>query len=158
MLIDLPWHLFTALDIVAWLLIHLGVAYAVTRTDEERFSRQHWLFRPRSWELQGRLYRRLFAIHRWKRHLPDGAALFKQGFRKKRLISKNPDYLRRFRRETCRAETAHWLMMSFAPLFFLWNPPAAAWLNLAYGVLANLPFILTQRHNRYRLTAMLREA
>ncbi len=45
--------------------------------------------------------------------------------------------------------------MACAPLFVLWNPPLAAGLLVAYGVVVNLPFIVIQRYNRIRTTAML---
>jgi glycosyl-4,4'-diaponeurosporenoate acyltransferase len=155
MLIELSIPALVIVNILAWLAIHLGVAYAFTQAAESRFSPRHWLFRLRRWEDRGQIYSRLLAIHKWKRHLPDGASLFKRGFRKKRLLSKEPAYLRRFRLETCRAEAAHWLMMAFGPLFFIWNPPAAALFNVAYAVLLNLPIIMVQRYNRYRFNMIL---
>ena len=42
-----------------------------------------------------------------------------------------------------------------SPLFVLWNPPLAATLLAAYGVLVNLPFIAIQRYNRFRTQALL---
>lgn len=40
-------------------------------------------------------------------------------------------------------------------LFFIWNPLWAGFIMIAYAILANLPFILTQRYNRPRLQRLL---
>jgi hypothetical protein len=39
-------------------------------------------------------------------------------------------------------------MLGCFPIFFLWNPPWACAVVEAYGVAANLPFIIVQRYNR----------
>ena len=44
------------------------------------------------------------------------------------------------------------------PVFVLWNPPLAAALLSAYGVVVNLPFIMIQRYNRFRIAAVLQHA
>jgi glycosyl-4,4'-diaponeurosporenoate acyltransferase len=142
-------------NVLGWLVVHLGVAWAVTQLDARRFDPRAWLFRERGRERAGQLYQRLFRIEAWKRLLPDGAALFRRGFRKKRLGNRSPEYLARFRVETCRSELAHWIVVGFAPLFFLWNSPAVGLLMIAYALLANLPCILTQRYNRCRLNRVL---
>jgi glycosyl-4,4'-diaponeurosporenoate acyltransferase len=143
-------------DVLAWLVVHLGVAWAVTRLDPRRFDPRAWLFRERALERGGRLYQRLFRIESWKGSLPDGARLFRRGFRKKQLAARSPEYLARFRVETCRGELAHWIVVACAPLFFLWNPPWVGLVMIAYALLANLPCILAQRYNRLRLGRVLR--
>jgi glycosyl-4,4'-diaponeurosporenoate acyltransferase len=45
--------------------------------------------------------------------------------------------------------------MCCGPVFALWNPPLAAVLLVGYGVLVNLPFIIIQRYNRFRILALL---
>jgi glycosyl-4,4'-diaponeurosporenoate acyltransferase len=155
MLIELSPGLLVVVNVLAWLAIHLGVAWSVTQLAESRFTTGAWLFRRRGFEDNGELYDRLFRVSQWKRWLPDGAALFKRGFRKKRLLSRDPAYLARFARETCRGELAHWLTLVAAPLFFLWNPTGAGLVMIAYGVLASLPFIIAQRYNRFRLERLI---
>jgi hypothetical protein len=110
---------------------------------------------PPRWEDGGRLYDRVFRVTRWKRALPDGAAWFKRGFRKKSFLSHDRAYLWRFLIETCRGELVHWVVMLCWPLFLLWNPPHVGALMLIYALLANLPFIVVQRYNRFRLQRML---
>ncbi len=156
-MIELPLLTTILIDSAAWLVLHLGLAWAVTQLPASAFSPRGWLFRERGWERGGALYERLFRVHRWKRLLPDGAALFRRGFRKKRLLSRDPAYLARFRVETCRGELAHWLVLASAPLFFLWNPPRVGLLMIGYAVLASLPFIVAQRYNRCRLSRLLRD-
>jgi glycosyl-4,4'-diaponeurosporenoate acyltransferase len=156
MLVELPLLWTIIVDTAAWLVIHLGVAYTVTQLPAGRFDHLGWLYRPRSWEDGGKVYERVLAINKWKRRLPDGAALFKKGFRKKRLVSKDPAYLRRFRTETCRAELSHWVVIAFAPLFFLWNPVHVGVFMIGYALAASLPFIVVQRYNRYRFNRILK--
>lgn len=136
------------LDCSAWFLIHIGYAYFITMLPLEFFNPQKSIFQMRGWEKNGEIYQKIFRVKKWRKKLPDGAALFKKGFRKKRIKSRDPEYLARFVRETCRGELAHWMVLSAAPLFFLWNPLWAGCINVAYALLANLPCIITQRYNR----------
>lgn len=149
-----PW-LLVVVNILGWLIFHLSIPYVVTLMPASRFDPKAGGYRIRRWERGGRWYEKLFAVRRWKGLLPDGAALFAKGFRKKHLKRASRDYLERFSRETCRGEMAHWLVMACAPLFFLWNPPWAGGVMIAYGIIANLPCILVQRYNRARLLKAL---
>ncbi len=142
-------------NVLAWLTIHLGVAYLGMRISSERFNPAGWLFRERKWERGGRVYERFFAIKAWKDLLPDGGALFTQGFRKKSLAGGGRDYFARFLTETCRGEIVHWVVCGSALLFFLWNSWRVGLVMVAYGVVANLPCILAQRYNRLRLAQVL---
>jgi len=144
------------LDIAAWFVIHMGVVLAMVSLPAERFDPRGWAFRPRAWERGGRLYERLFRVRAWKEMLPDGADLLRwRSFRKRHFEQKTRDYLERFARETCRAESTHFLTMVWAPLFFLWNPVWVGWLMVAYALAENLPLILVQRYNRIRLERAL---
>lgn len=142
-------------DCVAWFVIHMGVSYIMTYMPREYFNSQSWAFRGRNGENEGKIYQDIFFVKKWKGFLPEGAALFAKGFRKKRLNGKNKDYVRAFVAETCRSEAVHWVTMGFAPLFFLWNPLWVGVVMIGYAVAANLPCIITQRYNRIRLERML---
>jgi glycosyl-4,4'-diaponeurosporenoate acyltransferase len=155
MLIDLPVLWIVILDVAAWLVIHMGTAWAVTQMDADRFHPEHPLFRRRGWEGDGQVYDRLFRVRSWKKWLPDGAALFEKGFRKKRLAQARSDYYERFIRETCRGELAHWLVIWIAPVFFVWNYWWAGMIMIAYALAASLPLIITQRFNRIRFRMLL---
>lgn len=151
MLVQLTVPQLVVVNILAWLGIHLGVAWAGTRLPIRLFSPRHWIYRPRRWERGGRVYERCLGVKRWKDRLPDGAALFAGGFRKAGLEVASTEYLQRFERETCRGEMVHWAVLASSGLFFLWNPWWAGLIMIAYAVAANLPCILVQRYNRVRL-------
>jgi len=144
-----------AVDVVAWGVFHAGTGYAAHRLGDERLSHDGWLLRPRSFEDGGRFYRRTLRIHRWKDRVPEAGALFDGGISKRELPARDTAGLELFVRETRRAELAHWWAMGCGPVFVLWNPPLAAGLLVGYGVVANLPFILIQRYNRFRTQALV---
>mgnify|MGYP006277628681 CR=1 FL=1 len=150
MLFELSVGWLVAVNVLAWLVIHLGVAWAGTRLPVRLFRPSFWPFRTRKWE-RGGFYETTFAVRRWKDRLPDGAALFAGGFRKASLRSASGPYLARFIAETCRGEAVHWVVLLSSALFFLWNPPAVGAVMVVYAILANLPCIIVQRYNRIRL-------
>lgn len=141
-------------NLLGWPLLHFGIGSTVLRLPASMFARDSWLTRERAWERGGALYRSLFAIHRWKKHLPDGAP-WMGGMSKKRIAGRSPAYLDSFAVETRRAELAHWCMLLCTPLFFLWNPPWACVVMVLYGAAANIPCILAQRSNRAHLRRIL---
>ena len=140
-----------AANLIGWPLIQVSVSALILRLPQTHFSRDSWLTRERHCERGGKLYRKLFAIQRWRRLLPDGAPWL-GGISKKRLAGRDASYLRTLVLETRRAEYAHWGMLLCTPGFFLWNPPWACAVMTVYGVLANLPCILAQRANRIQLS------
>lgn len=155
-IIDLNTLLTVIIDFVAWFIIHMSVALTLVRVPLHRFNCRHWWYRLQRWEKGGNFYQHVFRIKKWKIHLPDGAGFNKKlGFPKKKLESRNPAYLSAFLIETCRAEFTHWVTILFAPLFFLWNPHFVGWIMIGYALLANLPFIMVQRYNRFRLIRVL---
>jgi glycosyl-4,4'-diaponeurosporenoate acyltransferase len=139
----------------AWFVVHMLLAAAAMRLSRALFNPEGRLFRTRSWEREGKLYREVFRVHRWKSALPDGAALFTGGFRKKRLEKRNREYLHDFLLETCRAEATHWTVILLSPVFFLWNGRGAGAVNVLYALIANLPCIIAQRYNRPLLRRIL---
>jgi len=145
MLIELPVVWIVVLNCAGWPLIQLGLAWAFTRMPAR------WFHAPRPLAGESWLYREVFHVRRWKDRLPDAAGWFGGGFAKRSLKSTDPDYLRRFIAETWRGELCHWCALAFVPVFFLWNPPWADAVILIYALTANLPCILTQRHNRIRM-------
>lgn len=149
--IELPVFWVVVLNVAGWPLIQLGLAWAFTRMPDDWFHPPAHRSRPcESW-----IHKRIFSIKCWKDKLPDAAAWFGGGFAKRSLAGSNPDYLRRFIRETWRGELCHWSAFAFVPVFFLWNPWWADLVMVAYGIVANLPCILAQRYNRLRLQRVL---
>lgn len=155
MLIVLPEIWIIIIDIVLWFIIHMSVAYIATILPLNNLNTNSWLLKERKWEKSGKIYEEIFQIKKWKELLPDGSALFKKGFRKKRMTSSNPEYLQKFIIETGRAEIVHWIVILFSPVFFIWNYPWAGWVMIAYAIIANMPCILAQRYNRIRLKKLL---
>ena len=151
MLLHLPTLPTILLDIAAWLIIHMGVSYLMTHIPLSSFDTGLWLYKRRKWEKDGRIYARIFRLKKWKKRLPDGAALFKGGFQKKHLKGLDDVYLDNFIRETCRAELAHWIMFLFSAVFFIWNPWWVGIVMIVYAILVNIPCIIIQRYNRIRL-------
>ena len=144
-----------AANLLGWPLIHLSVASVALRLPARYFAQDGWITAPRRWEREGRFYRDWLGIRGWKSWLPDGAPWF-GGFAKKTIRSRDASYLEQFLLETRRAELAHWCMLLFAPLFFLWNPPWACVVMVAYALAANLPCILVQRYDRIALHRVAR--
>jgi len=151
----MPQALTIVVDVIAWGVFHTATGYAAHRLDESRLSRDGWLLRPRRFETARGWYRRWLRINRWKDKLPEAGDLFRGGVSKRRLPAYDVAGLELFVRETRRAELAHWWAMSCGPLFVLWNPPLAAGLLVGYGAVANLPFIVIQRYNRFRTRAII---
>ena len=143
------------LDAAAWGLISTVVGYLGHHWPVERLTTDGRFTRLRRFEYRGGWYERVLRIKCWKDHLPEAGALFAGGFAKRRLLRKDPTYLRRFAVETRRAELIHWTVLLAGPFFGLWNPPVLTVAMIAYAVIANLPCIAIQRYNRARLAALL---
>lgn len=156
MLVHLPTAITILIDVIAWFIIHVGVSYLMSRQSLTSFNHNSWLYRKRNWERNGKFYEKFFRLKSWKRRLPDGAAIFKNGFRKKRLKGTDKNYLDSFIRETCRAELTHWIVFLFGPLFLIWNLWWVGIVMILYATIANVPCIITQRYNRIRLQRIAR--
>lgn len=139
-------------NLIAWPLIQISIAWGATRVDGRRFGRDGRIFRVQRWELS--LYERYFHVRLWKGMLPDGAEWLHAGFPKRSLRCHSRRYLCEYATETRRGEAAHWAMLAFLPLFFVWDPPWACAVMTAYALATNLPCIIAQRYNRGRIAGM----
>ncbi len=148
-LLNLPTWWIIALNVLGWPVIHLSIAWMFLQLQPHRVRRLP-CFPTLGLELT--VYEHLLAIRRWKHLLPDGAAWLGHGAAKSRLNHRDPAWRARLLLECRRGEAAHWAMLLAAPVFCLWNPPWAMAIMVVYGLLANLPCIVTQRYNRIRLT------
>jgi glycosyl-4,4'-diaponeurosporenoate acyltransferase len=149
--IELPIVWIIVLNVAGWPVIQFGLAWSFTRMPVAWFNPGEAF----GWEQAGRFYERVFHIKDWKDRLPDAARWFGAGFAKGSLAGTQPDYLQRFIRETWRGELCHWAAIACTPLFFLWNPWWGDLIVAAYALIANLPCILVQRHNRARFERVL---
>lgn len=143
-----PWLMLLSY-FIGWPLMQLAVAYFINFLDESYFQPDNFILKSRKWE--SAFYRRVLRVPKWKHLLPDGAAAYKGGFRKKELVSSDSDYLKQFIIETGRAEIMHWLEILPFWIFGLWSPGYVVWIMLVYALIVNIPCILTQRFNRPRL-------
>ncbi|MED4759766.1 glycosyl-4,4'-diaponeurosporenoate acyltransferase [Priestia megaterium] len=137
------------INIMAWFVIHMFIAYRCTKISPFYLKKDLALFKVQSWETVG-IYKK-FGVHRWKPWLPDGGKLFKRGFYKKKWESRTKEYAQLFLVETNRAELTHWISILPSILFFIWNSPSIGVWMVIYAIVANVPFILVQRYNRIRI-------
>ena len=151
MIFHLPSLWTLAIDIIVWFCIHLGVSALISMKGQGTFNPESWLYKERGWERDGKAYQAFLRIKTWKGLLPDGAAVFSNGFRKKHLSNRDGAYIRRFILETCRAELTHWIIFAFSVTFFIWNVWWVGIIMIAYAFIVNIPCVITQRYNRIRL-------
>lgn len=144
-----------AFNVVAWPFIHLIVSKWALSFPVSSFHADSHLYRLRKWESGGKIYEDCFKVKAWKNRLPDGAAWFSGGFAKKKVASKNRDYLNVFALETCRGEWAHWVTLGFLPIFLAVNPLWAQLVMSVYAVVFNIPCIIAQRYNRHQIQRIL---
>ncbi|WP_153730983.1 glycosyl-4,4'-diaponeurosporenoate acyltransferase CrtO family protein [Sporosarcina obsidiansis] len=157
-LIELPLIWVVILDVVAWMVLHITISVVAQQVPINWFVRNERWFKSFSWEQEGRIWQRLFRVKKWKGYIPDGTLFIRSGYNKKQLHGMNSASLTDFLLESRRAEFVHWLMILPSILFFFWNPVWAAWLNVAYAVLFNVPLIVVQRFNRPRLERLLKSS
>lgn len=155
MLIELPILWIIILDFIAWFFFHMLISWLCLKIPDHWLHNNQTFFKSRSFERNGDLWQSLFHIKSWKKFLPDASFILKANYDKKELGQTNVENLEKFLIEINRAELTHWLAMLPAFLFFIWNPLWAGFIMIAYAILANLPFILTQRYNRPRLQRLL---
>ena len=153
-LINLDLWLTIFLDIVLWLVFHMGFAKIAILIPDRFFEKPiPDDIDPRP--IQQFFLKKVFYVHKWKKFSPDGGAYFKEGFSKRHLKEKNISYYEKFLIETRRAELTHYLQMLPAPIFFLFNPVWVGWFMIAYAILFNIPFILIQKYNQPRIKKLI---
>lgn len=139
------------LNVFIWTFLHSGISFCSSRIPVERFRINNPLYQTFCWEKNGMLYQRLFHVRSWKRFIPQGSKLFRDGFSLQKLSSLDSIYLKRWLQESIRAEFCHWMMVFPSVFFFLWNSELGGWLMVAYAALNNFFPIVAQRFNRPRI-------
>ena len=122
------------------------------RMPEAMLDPQRPIFVAHPWEHGGRWYRDSLKIQLWKDRLPQHIG--KGGFSKKHMTSDSISYLDAFIRETCRGEWMHRKNLFSAVIMLIVDPPLVGLLGSLFVVLANLPFAIVQRYNRFRLQTL----
>lgn len=141
-----------AFDAVMWPVISVLAGLGFSMVPDRLLDRDTFVSRIRPFEHRGRVYRRVWAVHRWKDRLPEANGLGRRHPSKRTLPGRAaiPAYLR----ETRRAEYVHVTIAASSPLFLLWNPVGLGLVMVAFGVAFNAPFIVVQRYNRARMLAL----
>ena len=117
--------------------------------DTSFFDESKRIYRSFRWEQEGRIYSDKLRIQKWKDILP--AHTGKDGFSKVHLGDVTVEHLNEFIMETCRGEWDHTMNCAVIVLLFAVNDiPAASCFSIIV-IAGNLPFVLIQRYNRFRL-------
>ena len=138
-----------------WIFFQLITTLISRKLPKKYFSPDAFLFKQRKWEKNGALYTDLFKVKLWKKYLPDGAAVTKNGYRKKNLRDFSEENLTLFLEETCRGELGHLLAILPFWVFGLFAPIQIIGFMFVYALLVNLPCIIAQRYNRPRIIRYL---
>ena len=145
------------LDMLIWNIIivglwHVGFFIACQKLPDSKFSPDKERYAEKSWEHGGRWYREYLKIQLWKDRVPQHIG--KEGFSKQHLTDVSIDYLDEFILETCRGEWLHWKDCICAIIALLINPLLVGIVASFLILLANLPFAMIQRYNRFRLQVL----
>ncbi len=146
------------LDVIAWIMLHLGIGYCSSRIPVGRFDPNRRFYHSFAWEKNGGVYQDLFHVRAWKHYIPQGSRLYRDTFSLQNLTSLDPVYLECWLRESIRAEFCHWMMIFPSVFFFLWNSASMGWWMVAYALLNNFFPIVAQRFNRPRVRRYLVQA
>lgn len=122
---------------------------------DKYYKPDSWVFRSHKWEKKGKFYSKYLKVNKWKRFLPDGAAAFKNGYKKKTFNNYTKEGIEKFLVESCRGEMSHWLAMIPFWVFGFFAPPWIIPCMLAYAIIINIPCIIAQRYNRPRFSTVL---
>lgn len=126
----------------------LGEKLPRSMFDPERFP-----FKSFKWEDEGRIYDKL-GIQKWKTHVPDMSKAIRRTFSKQGNMMRDPEHLRRLVKETCSAETVHWILILVSPVFPILMEEAGV-LSMIIDILGNLIFVIIQRYNRPRVLKII---
>ena len=79
-----------------WAIIQVWPSLMCFKLPERLLDEDHWLYRTKNWERDGRIYEKFFKVRKWKHRIPDAGSFFKFGFPKKTLKSSSKKYLKIF--------------------------------------------------------------
>ena len=133
-------------------LWHIVFFIVCLKLPDSKYDPEKDCYAEKSWEQGGRWYRQNLKIQLWKDKVPQ--YIGKEGFSKQHLTDVSVEYLDRFITETCRGEWLHWKDCLCAVVTLLINPLMVGVLMSFFILLANLPFALIQRYNRFRLQVL----
>lgn len=134
-----------------WFFLQTISAYICLKLNNKFYNHNHFIFRTRKWEQNGKIYDHLFHVRKWKQYLPDGSRVVKGGFQKRHLTDFSQENLNQFVIESARAELTHWLAIFPFWLFGFFMPAYAIAIMFVYALIVNAPCIIAQRYNRPRI-------
>lgn len=140
---------------VLWFVFQVSAALICRKIPNRWYSSNYFLFKERRWEKGGKTYSKVFKVNKWKKFLPDGAAVVKDGYRKKNLTDYSQENLELFLVESCRAELTHLLAIIPFWVFGLFAPIEIVFYMLIYALIINMPCVIAQRFNRPRIYKLL---
>ncbi len=150
-----PWLMLT-LNVLIWPIAHIAIARYTLKLPDQQFQRDTWLYRLKGFETV-RYFVKILKIRFWKRWIPDGATIFNEGFKKKKLLGTQTEYLVLFIQETRRAEYSHLLQIFPALIFFIFNSFFVSMIMVVYALVFNVPLMILQRYNRLRFLTLLKK-
>ncbi|HCW79987.1 MAG TPA: hypothetical protein DG942_02640 [Ruminococcaceae bacterium] len=135
---------------IAIIALWHGVTFvACLKLPDSTFDESRSRYAPRLWEHEGRWYRDNLKIQLWKDKIPQ--FISKHGFSKRHFTDNSKEYLDRFILETCRGEWMHFKNCICAIITLIINPFIIGALLSLFILIANVPFAIVQRYNRFRL-------
>ncbi len=136
-------------NVVLAAIWHFATYFLCISVDTRFFDASKKIYQPKKWENGGKIYNDVFKINRWKDLLPQYVG--KDGFSKSHLTDLSVEYLDEFIMETCRGEWNHTMNCMFAVVIVAMNGFFMTIILLLLLFIGNLPFVIIQRYNRFRL-------
>lgn len=144
-----------ALCFFLWFVFQVLSAYICFKIPDRFFAEDNAVFRARRFEKEGLFYRKYLIVHKWKKLLPDGGAVIRNGYSKRHLNCFSVECLERYLIESRRGEMTHWLAILPFWIFGLFAPFYIVPIMLLYSLVVNMPCIIAQRYNRPRISELI---
>jgi len=154
-IVFLPNILTAIICFVFWGVYQLSVSLICFFIPDQFYNPNKFIFRSHAWEKDGKVYSKIFKVQKWKKFLPDGGAVLKDGYKKKNIDNFSRANMEKFVIETCRGELSHWLAIIPFWIFGFIAPPIVILPMFIYAIGINLPCIIAQRYNRPRFRKIL---
>ncbi len=152
---SLNWIVIATANVLLWPLTHFLVSWWALRLEATSFHEKSFPFREFAFEQGGAFYEKVFLIKKWKRRLPDGAAMLGVKIDKSTKTLATLTGRQKYFQETMRSEWAHWVTMLLGLVLSSFNTFEVWLIMLAYALIANAPCIMAQRYNRIKLKRLL---
>ena len=143
------------INIMVFAFFSLLITYLSLKLPDRIYDYRSWFYRERKWERRGRIYQSLFRVKAWKNRMPELSDFVKSVYPKKHIGKYSRKNLTVYLKESCRAELTHAAIICSSLLFRFWNDIVDTLIVLLIAFLINMPYIIIQRYNRPRITAML---